>query len=182
MFSTSSSDQKSHQISEKNKITDKDTQRKGEYGVSSCLIKESCMIHVPVGAVWEGFKSFQLEKMAPTIISSCKFLNGNPSQIGSTYQVEYKSGITATYMIVELSELKRTITVDMIDCFPKMSFSSMLTTIKFYKVTNDDTTYMCWEGLFSNDIDTEVMRRVKTDVINLFKDFKSGFEKSEKKF
>lgn len=183
MFSASSSDRQNYQTtSDSKKSIEKDNQRKGDLPVSSCFIKESCMINVPVGTVWEDFKSFRFEKLAPTIISSCKFLTGSPCQIGSTYQVEYKSGITVTYMIVELSELKRKITIDMIDCSPKMSFSSMLTTIMFHKVTNDDTTYMCWEGMFSNDIDTEMMRRVKTDITNMFKDFKNCFEKSEKKF
>src|SRR4051812_17324842 len=135
--------------------------------INSCYMMESCVLKVPVGTVWEGFKEFKFEKMAPSIISASKFLSGNPCQVGSTYQIEYKDGSMVTYMIVEISELKRCMTVDMIDCKPKQSFSSMLTCLRFCKITEDNTTGMVWKALFSNDVSSDVLKSKKEKVRNM---------------
>ncbi len=150
----------------------------GTTAVSSCMLRESCVLKAPIGSVWEGFKTFQLEKLSPTLVNACKFLSGNPNQIGSTYQVDYKDGSSIVYMIVELSDLKRSVTIDMIESSPKMPFSSMLTTLYFLKVTEDDTTYVKWEeALFSNDVSTDMLKAKKDRALVLFKDFRNFFEK-----
>ncbi len=182
MFSTNNQTGKQSTDQTRTMGKERDVQMSGQNGVASCMMRESCMMNVPVGTAWEAFKTFQFEKMAPSVITSTKFVEGNPAQIGSTYQVNYKDGTKVTYMIVELSELRRKVTIDMIECTPKQSFSSMLTTIKFEKITNDDTTYICWEALFSNDVSADMVKCKKDRVMQLFKDFKSYFEKGEKKF
>jgi hypothetical protein len=161
-------------------ITGKDYTETSSNAVSSCLIRESCVLKAPIGSVWEGFKSFQLDKISPSLISSCKFLSGNPCQIGSTYQVEYKDSTSVVYCIVELSDLKRSLTIDMLESTPKMPFSSMLTTITFCKVTEDDSTYVGWEALFSNDVSTDMLKSKKERCLQLFKDMRSYFEKKSK--
>ncbi len=150
--------------------------------VNSCLLKESCIIRCPIGTVWEAFKSFQFEKLSPSLITSTQINSGNPCQVGCTYQVKYKDGSVVTYMIVEISELKRSISFEMIECEPKQNFSSMLTTIRFCKVTMDDSTYFSWEGKFSNDVTNDMIQSKRDKVHHLFKDMVSYFEKGEKKF
>ncbi len=150
--------------------------------INSCMMRESCILKTPIGSAWECFKSFEFEKISPSLITSTKFLSGSPKEIGSTYQVTYKDGSTVTYMIMEISELKRSITIDMIECEPKCSFSSMLTSIKFRKVTEDDTTFVCWEALFSNDATSDMISSKKERVCQLFKDMKNYFEKTGRKF
>jgi hypothetical protein len=164
----------------KSSITGKEFRETSTNHVSSCLLRESCVLKVPIGSVWEGFKSFELDKISPSLITSCKFLSGNPSQLGSTYQVEYKDGSSVVYCIVEMSELKRSITIDMIESTPKMPFSSMLTKISFCKVTEDDSTLVRWEALFSNDVTTEMLKTKKERCMQLFKDMRSYFEKKTK--
>lgn len=154
----------------------------GSQSVASCLMKESCILRCPIGNVWEEFKNFRFDSLAPSIISSVKFLSGKANEIGSTYQIQYKDGSSVTYMIVELSEIKRSISIDMIDCNPKQSFSSMLTTLKLCKVSHDDCTFFSWEALFSNDINTNILQCKKERVNSLFCDLKKYFEKTEKKF
>lgn len=157
--------------------TCKEASSETKNSVSSCLLRESCVLKAKIGSVWEEFKSFEFEKLCPTLISNCKFLNGKPCELGSTYQVDYKDGSSVVYCIVELSDLKRSITIDMIESKPKMPFSSMLTKIAFCKVTEDDSTYVNWEALFSNDVTTEMLKSKKEKCLQLFKDLRNYFEK-----
>jgi hypothetical protein len=140
--------------------------------VASCFLEESTYLRAPIGKIWECIKEFNFEKICPTKIRSCKFLTGNPMQIGSTYKLEFNDGTTFTFMIVEMSELKRKYTFEMIDCEPKQNFSSMLSTLKCCPVTNDNTTVLTWQTLYSNDVTPDIIRNRKEVIKSYFSDMK----------
>jgi len=139
---------------------------------TSCFQEESLLIKAPVGKIWDLFKEFKWEKLCPTKIKSCKFLTGNPLQIGSTYKLETERGCSFTYMIVELSELKRKFSVELIECEPKENFSSMLTMFKLNRITEDNTTLLTWQTLFSNDVSVDTLNKRKEIVKGYFSDLK----------
>jgi len=145
--------------------------------IASFIITESCAINAPVETVWEEFKTFQFEKLAPSIISSVKFLKGKPFDIGSTYQVYQVDDIKATYKIVELSEIDKSISIELTDCFPKECFCHIISTIKLSKVSFDKTTYLLWESLLPYNVNIEIVRAKKERIKLLLKEFKNYFEK-----
>ena len=140
--------------------------------VASCLLEESCVIRAPIGKMWEMIKEFNWEKMCPTTIKSCKFLTGNSLQIGSTYKLDLVDGTSYTFMIVEISEIKRKYTLEMIDCEPKQKFTSMLSTLKLRKVTEDLNTVLTWQTDYSNDVTPNIISARRDVVKSYFKDLK----------
>ena len=140
--------------------------------VASCLLEESSVIRAPIGKIWESIKEFNWEKMCPTTVKSCKFLSGNALQIGSTYKLVLVDGTSYTFMIVEISEIKRKYTFEMIDCEPKQKFTSMLSTLKLRKVTEDLNTVLIWQTDYSNDVTQDIISARRQVVKSYFKDFK----------
>jgi hypothetical protein len=139
---------------------------------ASCFTEESIHLKCPVGKIWESIKEFDWAKLCPSLIKSCKFTSGNPLQLGSTYKLELKDGNSFTYSIVEISELERKITMEMIECEPKQNFSSLLTSIKCCKVSEDNTSVLNWETIFSNDVSQDILKKRKDTILSYFKDFK----------
>ena len=140
--------------------------------VVSCLLEESVHLKTPVGKVWEALKEFNWEKICPTKVKACKFLTGTSMQIGSTYKLELNDGATYTFMIVEMSELKRKYTFEMIDCEPKQKFSSMLSTLKCCPVTEDHSVVLNWQTLYSNDVTNDIIKARREVIKSYFADMK----------
>ena len=140
--------------------------------VASCLLEESCVIRAPIGKIWESIKEFNWEKMCPSKVKSCKFISGNALQIGSTYKLDLVDGTSYTFMIVEISEIKRKYTFEMIDCEPKQKFSSMLSTLKLNNVTQDHNTVLTWQTDYSNDVTPDIISARREVIKSYFKDFK----------
>ena len=78
---------------------------------------------------------------------------------------------------MELSELHQFITVQLIAAEPKIHASSQINTIRLYKVTDNDTTFITWETDFSNDADAEVIEDNKFKKKEFFGDLKKSFTK-----
>jgi hypothetical protein len=156
----------------KNAPKDKDQKLYRTENVSSCLLEESVSLKAPIGRVWESIKEFNWEKICPTRVRSCKFLTGNPMQIGSTYKLELNDSTSYTFMIVEMSELKRKYTFEMIDCEPKQNFSSMLSTLRCCPVTTDHTTVLSWQTMFSSDVTHDIIKNRREIIKSYFSDMK----------
>ncbi len=111
----------------------------------SCYMKQTCVVKVPVGKLWESIKDFRWEKLTPSCIKSTKFDSGNSLTLGSQYTLTMSDDTTCTFRIVEISEINRKYTVEMIESSPKKDFSSMLSSWSIEKVT--DCT---WVDIFCN--------------------------------
>jgi hypothetical protein len=144
----------------------------GLKSVTSTYQVESTVVSLPVDKVWEYLKSFQFEKVFPTVVKSIRFTSGGPTEVGSVFQIEFKDGTTFEKRIVEISEVKRRLVWEVISATPESSFSSMLSTVKIYKVTEDNTTFLVWETNYSNDVDTSVLLSEKNRKYENFKDLK----------
>jgi hypothetical protein len=144
----------------------------GKESIASCLLQESCMLKVPVGKLWDSVKEFKWEKLAPSCIKSLKFTRGSPMELGAEYEMVMIDGSSYTFRIVELSEVKRKFTVEMIECEPKQKFSSMLSSFKMEKVSDDNSTYLCWQTIYSNDVTQDILKERKNLMKAYFKDLK----------
>ena len=140
--------------------------------VTSCYQTESCVVPISIDKLWSSFKTFQFDKMLTSHVKSVKFISGNPNEVGSVFQVEYKDNSVWENRILEISDKKRTIAWELIETKPDISFTSMLTTIKFFKVTEDNTSFVFWESDFSNDVNSHVIQDSKFKKLDYFKDLK----------
>jgi hypothetical protein len=141
--------------------------------VTSCHQVESAVLPCPVSTAWEALKGFNFDKVLSTHVKGVKFTSGSPSEVGSLFEVHYADGSCWHYRIVEISESRRVLSYELISAEPEISFSSMLTVIRLYKVTEDNTTFVSWETDYSNDVNAHVVQDGKFKKLDYFKDLKN---------
>jgi len=69
------------------------------------------------------------------------------------------------------------ISYELIAANPSIEFTSMITVIKLFKVTNGNHTFVSWETDFSNDVNTHIIQDQKFKKLDYFKDLKTNFPK-----
>lgn len=144
--------------------------------VTSCHQVESVVIKAPIGKVWETLRTFNFDKFLPSSFKSVKFNSGSPNEVGSIFEVEYKEGSVWTFRLVEISETKRVLSWELISAEPQITFSSLLTTVRLYQVTEDNSTFISWESDYSNDVNSHVLQDGKFKKLEYFKDLKNVFQ------
>lgn len=143
--------------------------------VTSCHQVASCVLNAPVGKIWETLKTFEWAKILPSHVRTTKFTAGGPCEVGSQFEIEYVDGSVWQLRIVEVSELTRSFSYELISANPQTSFTSMLNHVRLHKVTFDDTTFIEWSTDFSNDVDTHVIQDNKFKKNDYFKDLRKLF-------
>lgn len=143
--------------------------------VTSCHQVASVVLNAPIGTVWDGLKTFEWSKHLPSHVKSTKFVSGNAHEVGSVFDVEYVDGSVWQFRIVEISELHRSLSYELITANPSAPFSSMQNHIKLSKVTFDNTTFVEWSTDFSSDIDSHIVQDNKFKKMEYFKDLKKIF-------
>ena len=143
--------------------------------VTSCHQTSSFVLAAPIGNVWDALKTFDWAKFLPSHVKKTKFVSGGPNEVGSQFEVEYVDGSVWNYRIVEVSELHRSFSYELISAVPQTSFSSMQNHLKLHKVTFDNTTFVEWSTDFSNDVDSHIIQDNKFKKIEYFKDLKKLF-------
>jgi hypothetical protein len=141
--------------------------------VTSCYQVESCVLDVNIDKVWNSFRSFEFEKLFPSHIRSVIFTSGGPNEVGAVFDVEYVDGSVWTNKIGELSEVRRVISWEIISAQPVINFTSMLTTIRFHKITEDNRTFLSWESDYSNDVNSHIVQDGNFKKLEYFKDLRN---------
>ena len=137
--------------------------------VTSCHQTESAVIPAPVGKVWEVIKNF---KFHASIIKELKFVTGGPTELGSVFEVTYEDGSVWMNRITELSESHRLISYELLSAEPNVTFSSRVITIRLYRVSEDNTTFIQLSTEFSNDVDSHIIQDTKFKKLECFKELK----------
>ena len=145
--------------------------------VTSCHQVESCVLDAPVGSVWEALRTLDFSKYTPASVKSTKFTSGSSNEVGSVFTVEYTDGSTWTFRVVEISESRRTLSYELLSAEPETTFSSLQVTLRLYKVTENDSTFVTWESDYSNDVNTHVLQDGKYKKLDAFKELKKAFSK-----
>jgi hypothetical protein len=140
--------------------------------ITSCQQVESCVLKAPVDKVWCALREFKLEQLLSSHIKGVNFVNGNPNEVGSVFEVTYQDGSVWTSKIQEISDSRRAITWELISTNPEITFSSMWTTIRLFKVTEDNTTFLQWQTDYSNDVNSHITQDAKYKKLDYFNDLK----------
>ncbi len=143
--------------------------------VTSCHQVESCVLGSPIGVIWDAIKSLDFAKFLPSSVSSVKFVTGDCNDRGSVFSIEYLDCSEWTYRIVEISESRRTISYELIDAKPDITFSSLQVTIKLYQVTENNSTFLMWETDYSNDVNASIVQDGKFKKLDAFQDLRKIF-------
>ena len=143
--------------------------------VTSCHQVESCVLNAPLGIVWETLRTFDFHRYLPSSVKNVTFLSGSPNEVGSTFSVEYVDGSIWTYRVLEISELRRSLSYELIAAEPEITFTSLTVTLRLFRVTDNNSTYVSWESDYSNDVNTHVLQDAKFKKLDAFKDLKKIF-------
>ena len=144
--------------------------------VSSTNSYESTVVNAKIGVVWDLIRSFEWHKVFTSSHKSVKFTSGSCNEIGSLFQVDYTDGSVWVYRITEISEKDRQISYELISAKPELDYSYQQSTIKLFKVTHLNSTFLSWETDFSNDASSNVIQDNKFKKQDHFKDIKSKLE------
>ena len=143
--------------------------------VTSCHQVESCVLNAPLGNVWDALRTFDFHRYLPSSVKNVTFHSGSSNEVGSTFSVEYVDGSVWTYRILEISESRRSLSYELIGAEPEISFSSLTVTLRLFRVTDTNSTYVSWESDYSNDVNTHVLQDAKFKKLDAFKDLKKAF-------
>ena len=131
---------------------------------------ESSVFNAPGRKVWQDVKVLAFDKMLPSFVYSlftiyypskkvekCEYTIGEPGKIESEVKVTFKDKAEWTFKILEISELHAFITYELVMAEPPIDASSVLSSIKLHKVTDENHTFVIWESIFSNDANAFVL-------------------------
>ena len=97
--------------------------------------------------------------------------------IGSLRHVLYKDGAEFVFRIVELSDVLRQVSYELIETDATVNVSSIMHSIQLFEVTETNQTMISWTTDFSGDCDQHVYNDAKYKKLDAFKDFRKVLEK-----
>ncbi|KAI8812829.1 hypothetical protein BJ742DRAFT_767953 [Cladochytrium replicatum] len=109
----------------------------------------------PVEKVWSTIRPGLFDWWKSAVVKST-VEGDSASAVGSLRKITFKDGTVQTFRILQLSDLERsrTITWEVIESSPALTYHAAVHTIKVYKVTTDNTTFVEWSSDFSTGADT----------------------------
>ncbi|KAJ2512614.1 hypothetical protein GGI11_000701 [Coemansia sp. RSA 2049] len=109
---------------------------------------ESCVINAPVDKVWEVLRKqdFKFWSIVKTVE-----LPESTSEVGGVRITTFNDGTVQKHRLVEYSELKRSLTYELIDSVPPVTTLSAQHSFRVYPVTSNDSAYVQWRSTFSSD-------------------------------
>lgn len=143
--------------------------------VSSTHQFESTVVKAPIGKIWEDFRALKFDTLFPSTVTKTEFTEGKAGALGSVVKITYKDKSTWSYSVNELSDLNHHVSFELVEAEPKPTVSSIQHSIKLFRVTDDNSTYIRWETDFSNDADANVIQDSKFKKVDYFKDLKKTY-------
>ncbi|KAJ2469998.1 hypothetical protein EV174_006177, partial [Coemansia sp. RSA 2320] len=109
---------------------------------------ESCVINASLEKVWNALRSqdFKFWSLVKSVEHAA-----SPSEVGSVRNVTFKDGTVQQYRLLELSEIKRSLTYEIVDSEPAVVFLSAQHTLQVSPVTANNTSFVQWISDYSYD-------------------------------
>ena len=139
----------------------------------TCTNTESCVLPAKIDACWDKFRYWKLETMAPSIVTSTEWTDGDAGRVDSVVKISYANGATWFWRVTELSERNHTLAYELVAAEPATSVSSIVGEIKLSAITDCDQTFLEWSTEYSNDVDAEFIGDARWKKRDLFAAFKA---------
>ncbi|OMJ20965.1 hypothetical protein AYI70_g3766 [Smittium culicis] len=140
-------------------------------------VSESVVINATQSKVWQKVQSLDLSFWSEVVSvePSSSAANASGLAIGSTRTVTFKDGTVQIYRVVEVSELEHSISYELVESTPPVSYMSSISTIKVMAVTSNDSAFVMWSSLFSSDGGVEVTEDSKFKKRDALADLAASF-------
>ena len=129
---------------------------------------ETACIDIKTDVFWGKIRDLKFNELWSDAVTSVEWLEGEAGKIGSSFEINFKDESAWTYVLVELSDLHRLVTWELICADPPVSFSSSVNTIKVKRVTASDQTFVQWSTDFSSDVTAEIVADNKYKKLDFF--------------
>jgi hypothetical protein len=93
--------------------------------------------------------------------------------VGSLRHVIYKDNAEFVFRVVEISDVQRHVSYELIETDAAVNVSSILHTIQLHEVTETNETFITWVTDFSGDCDMHVYNDCKYKKQDAFKDMRN---------
>eukprot|EP01084_Bolivina_argentea_P213690 362843_1 len=147
------------------------TESKSQDIPSSARVWESAVLNIDVATVWAAVRAVTFE--FSSAVKSTKVI-GNVDAVGSSRSISYADGANQTVQIMELSDLRRSVTYSVTESTPAVSYTSATHQITLREVTNPSDakaqTFIEWTSDFSNDAKIQVIEDSRYKKRTAFKD------------
>ncbi|KAJ3037845.1 hypothetical protein HDV00_001260 [Rhizophlyctis rosea] len=120
--------------------------------MSSTRVWESRVFPAPADIVWQLIRPADFKFW--TAIKDASVENGNAGEVGSFRKITFKDGTVQKYQIVELSDLHKSVTYEIIESDPPVPILAAVHTIRVKKITHDNSTLVEWESDYSSSDNT----------------------------
>lgn len=137
---------------------------------------ESAIINAPVAECWDLIRPLDF-KFNPLVSRTVVEGKACPSDVGSVRTVTYKDGTTQKIKLVELSDLKRQVSWDLIESNPAIKVLSVSWTVRLRPVTMTTSTFVEWTVDFSSDAKTDVVEDAKYKAKEAFRALAAAVKK-----
>mmetsp|Transcript_32030 Transcript_32030/g.42456 ORF Transcript_32030/g.42456 Transcript_32030/m.42456 type:complete len:122 (+) Transcript_32030:25-390(+) len=97
----------------------------------TCTNTESTVLPGKLSDVWEKFRWWKLEEIAPGIVTSTEWTDGEAGRVDSTVKISYTNGASWYLRVTELSERNHTLGYELIMAEPATSVSSIVGEMTF---------------------------------------------------
>ncbi len=134
----------------------------------TCTNTESCVLPGKIDTVWEKFRYWKLETMAPSIVTSTEWTDGDAGRVDSVVKISYANGASWFWRVTELSERNHTLAYELVAAEPATSVSSIVGEMKLSAITDSDQTFLEWSTEYSNDVDAEFIGDARWKKRDLF--------------
>ena len=121
----------------------------------TCTNTESTVLPAKLPEVWNMFRHWKLQDIAPGIVTSTEWTDGAAGRVDSTVKITYTNGASWFLRVTELSERNHTLGYELVAAEPATSVSSIVGEIALEAITDSDQTYVRWNTEYSNDVDAE---------------------------
>jgi len=139
----------------------------------------SAVLPYSVDKVWNTFRDFTFPGRFFSTVSSCSVeSNQSPFTVGATRVLKYATGEQRKDRLLELRDKYHRVTREMIESDPIAESAAAITTIKLYRITEQNHTLVEWACDFSADTPKDLVLFNQKAFLENLKEIRSNFTKS----
>eukprot|EP01083_Nonionella_stella_P028643 78899_1 len=148
---------------------------------SSARVWESVVLNFDVDIVWKAVRSVTFPWASDVKKTE---IDGDPSAVGGTRCINYADGTKQTVQIMEISDLRRTVSYTVVSSEPAVTYTSATHQIQVREVTNPvgckAQTFCEWTSDYSNDAKIGVIEDSRYKKKTAFTDMAKYFGSAKK--
>ncbi|KAJ2781642.1 hypothetical protein H4R18_002744 [Coemansia javaensis] len=119
---------------------------------------ESRVIKAPASKVWEVLRAQDFRFWS---LVKCVEFSSTPSDVGGIRTTMFVDGTVQKHRLVELSEVARSLTYEIVESEPAAPSLSAQHTLRVFHVSTDDTAFVQWSSDYSSDSSLETVMDAK---------------------